>query len=573
MKTDPSSMWDKYKKALGYQISMRFAVNWPEYIRFVEGNQWPAPTEKTKNMPRPVINQCDFIVENKQSNILSQSLKMVYSPEEIPEGGDTGELSAASDDMTDAAANTWNDIDQDALNEDFVNDTLTIGSGVMHFYFDNNLKGGQFTPYVGKVQGEVIDPMDFFLGNPQLKSHQIQKQPWIMIRTREDTDTLKEITKANGGEWQKIQPDENRNDERYDNAQKDMEEPNKTTCLTVYYKEKGQVHWTKICEAATIQKPRPLAPKGSTKPFEVYPVEMLVFRKRHKCAYGRSILEDIIAIQRSFNTGIGLMLLSVQQTAWPKMLAKVGALTQAVTNEPGEIIIDNFSNPGIDGVKFMQPPNFSTMPVLLTDKLLELTRQVTGTTEVNTGEVLGANMAAAAIIALQNQAKKPNEAYQNKLFRSIKNIGRIWEEFYKCYYNIPRPVQSTDKEGNPITKKFTGSQYADMGFGLKIDVGPASVFSESLQVAVLDRMVEKQMLDKYQYAKYLPSNILPSELKQDFEKEYEALQEQQQLQGAANNILSQLTPEELAELQSNPQLLQQVMGSMGGGNNAMPVMP
>jgi len=59
-----------------------------------------------------------------------------------------------------------------------------------------------------------------------------------------------------------------------------------------------------------------------------------------------------------------MMLLSVQQTAWPKIIAKVGALTQTVTNEPGEILTDHFING--EGIKYMQPPNFSSMPITLT---------------------------------------------------------------------------------------------------------------------------------------------------------------------------------------------------------------
>lgn len=565
-----TDVWKQYLQGLDYQTLMGFSTSWPEYVRFVEGKQWPAPTEKTKYMPRPVINQCDFIVENKQSNILSQTLKMVYSPEELPADGDTGELNRAAEDMTDAAKNTWNDIDQDALNEDLVNDVLTLGTGVMHYYFDNSVKGGQFTPYVGILKGEVIDPIDIFFGNPQLKPHQTQKQPWIIIRTREDVDTVKEIAKKNGKDWENIAADDKGKDEKYDTAQKDLDNANKVTCLTKYYRKNGEVYWTKVTESAIVQKERPLAPDKSKKRFELYPVEILVFKKRRKCTFGRSIIEDIIPNQKALNWGLGMMLLSVQQTAWPKIIAKMGALTQALTNEPGEIVTDSFPAPGVDGIKYMQPPNFSQMPMILTEKLLDMTRQVTGTTEVTTGEVFGANMAAAAIIALQNQAKKPNEAYQNKLFRSIKNIGRIWEEFYKCYYNMPRPIAAEDKDGNEITKQFMGTQYADMGFGLKVDVGPASVFSESLQMTVLDAMAQKGWVNKFQYAKYAPSNVLPSGLKQDFEKEEQQFLQQQEMikqqqmmmqtgKITPEALLAGLSPEERAHLQQNPEILDNMM--------------
>lgn len=577
VKTDSASVWAEYQRGLNYQSKMGFSTKWPEQIRFIEGNQWPPATDKTKYMPRPVINQLDFIVENKQSNILGQSLKMVFSPEEIPEDADATELNKAADDMTDAAQNTWNDTDQDTLNEDCVNDVLSVGTGIFHYYYDNSVTGGVFTKYVGGIRGEVIDPMDYIPGNPQLKPSQTQKQPWQIIRTREDVDLVREYAKKDGENWELIQPDD-KDDSKYDNSQNDIEEANKVTCLTKYYKESGQIYWTKVTESAIVQKPRPLAPEGASKPFTLYPIEVVVFKRRRKCLFGRSIIEDIIPNQKALNWGLGMMLLSVQQTAWPKIIARVGALQQAITNEPGEILTDNSSAPGIDGIKYMQPPNFSSTPIVLAEKILDMTRQVTGVTEVNSGEVIGANMAAAAIIALQNQARKPNEKFEKIFGRSIKNVGRIWEEFYKVHYNLPRPISSQDEQGKEITKTFTGSDYAEMGFGLSVDVGPASIFNESLQVSIIENMYSVKDLTKYQYVKYLPQNTVPSELRQDFEKEEEQLQQQQELQGQQtqqqqimiDEAIKQLSPEELQTLESDPKLMEEFVNSiMGGVPNGM----
>lgn len=576
IKTDPGSVWEEYQRGLNYQSKMGFSTNWPENIRLKEGNMWPPATEKTKYMPRPVFNQLDFIVENKMSNILGQSLKMIFSPEELPQldnpeeaAAEIEKLNNAADDMSDMAQNTWNDIDQDSLNEECVDDVLTIGTGALHYYFDNSLSGGVFTKYVGKLQGDVIDPMDLFLGNPQLRPSQVQKQPWIIIRTREDVDTTKEVAKKNGSNYENIVADD-KQDNGYDNSKNDIEDANKVTCLTKYYKEKGQVYWTKVTESAVVQKPRLLAPATATIPFTLYPIEIVAFKPRKKCTFGRAIIDDVKKNNIAINWGIGMMLLSVQQTAWPKIIAKVGALIQSITNEPGEIITDNFSTPGVDGIKYMQPPNFSTTPVVLAEKILDITRQVTGTTEVNAGEVIGANMAAAAIIALQNQAKKPNERYEKIFARSIKNVGKIWEMFYKTYYNMPRPIQSKDENGQDITKVFNGSQYADMGFGLSIDVGPASIFNESLQVSVMDKMYDKGDLTKYEYVKYLPKNTVPSELRQDFDKQEEQLAEQQALDAKIQEYLNQFSPEEQAELMNDPAAMNQLLGIIqGGAQNGM----
>src|SRR5659263_11221 len=390
---DSGTVWEEFKRGLDYQNKMGFSTSWPEYTNFVEGRQWVPATAKTKYMPRPVVNQCDSIVENKQSNILSQTLKMMFSPSELPEGQDNTNLVQASQDYTDSAATTWNDIDQDTLNEDFVNDILVLGTGVFHYYFDNDLKGGQFTKYIGKLQGQVIDPIDIVLGNPHLKASQTQKQPWMTIRIQEDTEKLKARAKKNGKDSTLIVSDDSKNDSKYDSGKIDIEQANTTTLLTKYYKENGQVMWVQVTEGTIVQDPRPLTPDGG-KPFTIYPIEIGIFKKRRKCTFGRSAIGDIIPNQKALNWGLGMMLLSVQQTAWPKIIAKMGALEQTITNEPGEIITDHNTLPGVDGVKYMQPPNFSSMPIVLAEKLMDMTRQVTGTTEVTSGEVIGANMAA-----------------------------------------------------------------------------------------------------------------------------------------------------------------------------------
>jgi hypothetical protein len=564
IKTDSATIWQEFEDNKTWLTSNGFQKMWKECTDFKEGRHWKQPTAKTKCMPRFVINQCGFIIKNKKSNILSQSLKMVFSPGELPsDGSDSTDLIKAAEDYTDAAAGTWEDVDQDALNEAAVDSALTKGTGIFHYSFNNSYHGGQFTEFQGRLEGEIIRPIDVCLGNPQLRPYETQKQPFIIVRRSTDADELKERAKKNGEGWEKIRPDEQYRTDKSD--RETTKNSNTATSLVKYYKQKGEIYWVEVTETAVVQKPIRLAPSTSEKPFTLYPIEILVFEELDECSFGRSAIQDAVSVNKAINWLYGMIMLGVQGNAWPRILAKVGALLQSVTNEPGEILTDNYTGPS-DGIKYLQPPNFSQMPIELADKLQEMSRQTTSTTEVISGEVLGANMAASAIIALQNQAKKPSESDQNKFFRSIKNIGQIEQEFYKCYYNLPRPIKGTDQQGNEITKAFTGSDSANVNFGLKIDVGPASVFSESIQVSVLEKMFDKGALDKYQYIKYLPKNVVSQELSHDFEKEQQEIQEQQAIQQQAiKQAKANLTPQEQQELAANPQIMQQVMQGMGGG--------
>src|SRR4030042_3322864 len=112
-----------------------------------------------------------------------------------------------------------------------------------------------------------------------------------------------------------------------------------------------------------------------------------------------------------------------------------------------------------------------------------------------------------------------------------------------------------------------------MGFGLSVDVGAGSIFDESLQVGVVEKMYDKGDIDKYKYVKYLPQNAVKSEMRQDFEKEEEQMQQQQQMQGQQaiiDQALAELSPEQLAQLEANPQMMEEFVNEiMGGAGNEM----
>ena len=559
--TDPSSIFANWKRDQAYKQKMGFTSDWPNFVNFKEGKQWPARVvAKWKNFTFMTINQCDFIVESKKSNILAQNIKNVFKPKDVPQEMDE-EMEASilekAKDYTDLAANTWVDVGQNQLNNDAVDAALTIGTGVYHYYYDKTFTGGEYVPTKGRIGAHTVDAMDIALGNPHLRPHEIQKQPYIILKTYENVDEVKEYAKNNGSDYLLIVADAD-NDEEYESGKNDLEQPNKVVCLTMYYKENGGVQWTKVTRSATVQKTRSLSP--TERPFKLYPVRLLVFKARYKSSYGRSILEDVISVQKGINFLYSMIAYGVQQTAWPKILAKAGALIQAITNEPGEVVTDNDKNSPGDSIKYMQPPNFSNMPPLLIDKLTESMRQTTNTGDVISGETLGANMAVGTVMALQNQAKKPNEMYVKQLNDSMKHVGKIEEEFFKCYYILPRSVVSEDKEGKMVSKIFTPSDYADMEFELEVDCGAGGEFSEPLQMAFIQPMFDKGAIDKYQYVKYSPKSLVPVGMAQDFEDEQQALKEQQEQmaqQGAqVDDVMSQLTPEEQQALQADPSLME-----------------
>ena len=242
--------------------------------------------------------------------------------------------------------------------------------------------------------------------------------------------------------------------------------------------------------------------------------------------------------------------LGVIRTGNPNILVKKNALKQPLTNEPGQQIEDNYEGGG-DGIKFMQPPNFSPEFSKLSSEIFEMARTLTGNTDVSTGEVIGANMPASAIIALQNQAKVPIKEFQSRFFSAMKEVGDIWCQFYKTFYSTARNI-SVDNDGDIETQTFRGTDYAGTDFKTKVEV-TVSADRESLAMSVLENMKAAGDIDKYQYVELAPDSAIPFKAKiKEMWKE-----EQNQMLVQAMQIIKQ----------------QQEMLGIGGMPNEMQAMP
>jgi len=71
-------LYKMYEDGVDYQSRIGIRESIPTSIKFFEGNQWPAPTESTRNLPRPVINIVKMICRSKKSAILSTPVKIRF---------------------------------------------------------------------------------------------------------------------------------------------------------------------------------------------------------------------------------------------------------------------------------------------------------------------------------------------------------------------------------------------------------------------------------------------------------------------------------------------------------------
>ena len=543
---EPTKIWEEFIKGREYIKHSGLKQEWEDCEKFYEGDHWPQPTPKTKNMPRPVVNICSMICDNKKSGILSGNIKMLFRPAEMF-GDSLQRAEEGANIFTKFADNIVKELKQNELDDLAQDSSVQLGTYIYHYYWDTTIAGGMQTPYVGGLRGEIIHPKNIVFANPMEKDE--QKQKYIIIASAEPLESVKALAKRNGiTDWDSIKGDN------------DLEEDETNTLslctvLTKYSRLNGKVVWEKSTKYYYLQKPTMWEPdikkvkideideqeinepdtvnNGGYFRKQLYPIVVGSHKNRKNSIYGIGEVKQAIPNNKAVNFNIGMMLLSVQNTGWPKIIQKVNALAkQMITNEPGEIITDTTQGQGW-GVKYLETPGFNGQALTLTNTIIDLTRTVTGSTEITNGEALGANMAASAIIALQNQAKKPIEMYQRKFYRSYEKIGKILEQFFKYYYNDGR-MFSYEEEGQRYVASLSGQNYQDIDFSLSVEVGAGGIYSESLTVSLLDNLKTAGDIDTDEYIELYPESIMTfkSKLKKMREQKRieQMLMQQQMLQ-------------------------------------------
>lgn len=568
---DTTTLWEDYQNGLTYQQNSGLAKNLPIFVNFYEGKQWAAPTKNTKNLPRPVVNIVKMICRSKKSAILSTPVKIIYKAENE---------SADVEKFNNFAAYIQKEIGQDALDKKAIDDGVKKGSYFYHYYWDSEAKGKDGSQ-PGGVRCEIIDPLSIFFSNPTELDE--QKQKWIMIASREDIKSVRAKCDKS------IDPETivaDKSDSKYGTIEQEGNEL--CTVLTRYFRQNGEVYWEKATRTAIINKPTPLAPDiqaiskeygfeedapnnslpdnhetqplttDSTKAY-LYPIVVGNYEIREKSIYGLGEVEGIIPNQKSINFNLAMSLLNAQEVAWGKYIVDPNALKgQVINNEPGQVLID-YSQTG-NGIRKMTEQVIQSQPLQLVDTLTQLTRVVTGSSEVMTGETLGASMSGAAIAQLQSQAQQPIEELKDTFWLVKEKQGKILAQFFKLYYKekeftYESEEPKVDEFGKPIldnfgqpqkeevemTDIFNSADYQGVDFDVVVEATSGTKSSAAGDINALDVLLSKGLISMKTYLKAYPKDALSnrSEILKGIEEDEKSqiTQLQQELKQAQEQLV------------------------------------
>lgn len=507
-------IWNDFEKGKEYQASEGLEKNIPIYENFFNGIHWPPATKKTKNMPRPVFPLIEKIVDNKISNILSTSVKIVY----------TGENQEDTSKFTRFAEWQQNEMGMKRILDQAYQNAAVHGTYVLHFYWDSDAIGRR-GKYEGALRCEVINCLDLVVSNP--RESDIQKQKWVIISQRVDIKSVKEMA-DDDIDKNLIQPD----DDLEVGSQVEQEGSDLCTVLTRYFRKDDEVYFEKLVKETVVHKPRAInpiineialqneeeediaiedTPDGEYKRVSdgydepkalLYPIEVFQWKDRKGSIYGRGDVEGIIPVQKAINFLYAMQLLNTQNTGCGTTIVKPNTLgdSQEITNEPGQVIIDYSTGNGW-GITKLEGSGLTAATTQLVPAMVELIRNCTNSTEVMTGDITTGN-SGVAIARLQEQAQKPIARLQQRCWHSVERIGKILEQFYRLFYedtkfsyDLTLDELGELEELNPqmnIQRKqqgvFNGRDYNGKYFAVNVEVGPSARYSEIMAMDTLNTL-------------------------------------------------------------------------------------
>ncbi len=514
LRENETSLWKDYQESLDYQTRIGLREKIPACVDFYEGRQWPQPTESTKNLPRPVVNIIKMICRSKKGAILSTPVKILYKS--FSPYTDIERFNAF-------ATSLFKEIGQDELDRRGIDDAIKKGSYFFHYYWDSEAISSADGER-GSVRCELIDPLNIFFANPS--EYDEQKQDWIIISSRKEISYICQLADTNLTANDLLGEDFNDTHNAYETASS-----SKATLLTRYFKQNGEVWCERATKSHIISKPFKLIPEKndsdsenyllkSSKPRQakgrkpcfgtLYPVVCGYYERKEGSIYGLGEVEGLIPNQKAINFNIAMSLLNAQQCAWGKYIALPNALNgQKISNVPGQVLID-YSGTG-EGIKKLPELELSKIPMELVTTLSDLTRSVSGSSEVMTGEAYTSSLSGAAIAYLQAQAQVPIEELKNNFWSTKRKQGLVIAQFLKNYFWKRAFIkQVQDASGNLIDEfdDFYSCDYENSLFEVTVEAVGGTKASVASDISLLDTCLRNGSISLETYIKAYPASAI-----------------------------------------------------------------
>ena len=487
-------IYKQFEAAQNYKNSKGILEQATRAVNFYEGNQWGDFKGKLP-FEKPSINIIQNVVDGKAASINQKIFKINFIVD--------------NDNLSTNTISKFTDYQlKEMQHEDIIlsatYDTLLKGTGIWYEYWNED-KEGVLGNIEGSLEAAIIDIEDIAFANPTEKN--VQKQEWIIIRSRESVKFVKDSCTTLNEEEKNEYINSDDIQSKYTN---NIDQKDEEMCYSYMklFKKDGEVYFEKATRDIVYQEPTSLNPltnekdiKKTKKQLEEnedndvyediyekdsvnrhtinfekdndltedeameqkykanqYPVNVLTFLERNNCIFGLSFAYQLIPQQKLINQLIAANTLCAIKQAQPSVLVKAGALGTANVDfsKPNGIITD-YSGYGVnDAIKLLSGGAVPTAQFELAQAMISMTKDVYRANDIlNDGRNISSDMSGTAISQLNAIKDMPIAQWQQKLSRVIAREGKILEMFYKLFYHNKKfSYQLTDAELLDVTSNF-----------------------------------------------------------------------------------------------------------------------
>lgn len=404
--------------------------------------------------------------------------------------------------LSDHFAATAERLKFDDLKQRVMLDAYITGTGILYTYWDDRLDTGLFadhertTPIRGDIACELLHVDQLVLGDPAVE--QLQDQPYLIIAQQRGVEAIQEAARRFGGSgWQSIRPESSISTDKASE---------KATVLTRFWKElDGQgvarVWGMQVCGNAVVRPPWCLGVR-------LYPLADFRWDVRHGCGYGESEIVHLIPNQIAINRMLTAKVWATMMTGMPIMVVNGDAITQPITNDPGQIIPVYGSSEDVEhAIRYVDPPAYSSQFESGITNLISDTLSQAGVSGVVLGDVHPDN--ASAILAVREAALRPMQLLRNRFFTFCEEVARVWSEFWIAMYGH-RPLMLQNASGSRYCA-FDGAACEKLLFSVKVDVSESVSGDQATGLEILTRLLEGGMITAAQFVSRLPAGIIPGQ--------------------------------------------------------------
>lgn len=533
--TEHTNEWDLYQRGIEYKTRLGLYNTVEENHRFFQGDQWHGV--KSEGLPTPVFNIIKPVIRYKISGIMQNDLSIMYTSENY-EDKDYEKLKRAAELLTLYAKQLWEKLKMNYYNEELLKDGAISGDGCTYFYYDAEKK---------QINMEPIDNTNIYPSNPNNPS--VQEQDYIIIVFRRSVDSVRDEAISNGVSKEEADRITCDNETEYcagDVIKLEQDDSYMCTVLLKLWKDKETktVHFKKSTRDVVICED---IDTGCTR----YPIAMFNWESRKNSFHGVSDVTGLIPNQIYINKIAAMVMLSTMYTAFPKMVYDEN-LVDNPSNQIGVAIGVNGSDKPISSIiDYITPASVSNDAFGMFERTISLTKELMGANESSLGHVDPEKASGKSILAVMEQSAQPLESIKRRFYNYIEDVALIWADMLKTYFSKDFTVSYEDDEKKPVNEKIDSKIIDKLILSVKIDVGPATRWSELATMKSLDSLLNQKHITFDWYVELLPDNCgLPKERLIELVKSNKP-----QLPVPQFDVLESMTEEEKKNAVKNPSIL------------------